>query len=234
MKAIELVVFDMAGTTVEDGGQVGDAFRGALAEHGIAVDDGALLAWRGASKRDVLRHFVEGQFGHGNADNARRIELAYAAFRERLERSYAEGGVRVVAGAEETFTWLRERGIQVALTTGFYRQVTDIILRALGWQPGGIIDASVCSDEVARGRPAPYMIFRTMEATGVVDVGGVIKVGDTALDLQAGTNAGVRGVVGVLSGSQTVDQLGRVAHTHLISSVADLPALAESTFWRES
>jgi phosphonatase-like hydrolase len=233
MMAIDLVVFDMAGTTVEDRGQVPDAFRGALTDQGIAVDDGALQAWRGASKREVLSHFVEGQFGHDDADNARRIELAYAAFRRRLERSYAEGGVRAVVGAEETFAWLRERGIQVALTTGFYRKVTDTILRALGWQPGVTIAASVCSDEVTRGRPAPYMIFRAMEATGVVAVSRVIKVGDTALDLQAGTNAGVRGVVGVLSGSQTVDQLGRVAHTHVIGSVADLPALVESAFQGE-
>ena len=36
MRAIDLVVFDMAGTTVEDGGQVRDAFRGALADQGIA------------------------------------------------------------------------------------------------------------------------------------------------------------------------------------------------------
>ncbi len=230
MRAIDLVVFDMAGTTVEDGGQVRDAFRGALADQGVAIDEKALQVWRGASKREVLRHFVEKQFGHDAADNARRIELAYAAFRQRLERSYAEGGVWAVAGAEVTFSWLHERGIQVALTTGFYRKVTDTILRALGWHLGGIVDASVCSDEVARGRPAPYMIFRAMEVTGVIGVSRVIKVGDTAFDLQAGTNAGVRGVVGVLSGSQTVDQLGRVAHTHLIGSVADLPALVESAF----
>ena len=233
MRAINLMVFDMVGTTVEDGGQVRDAFRGALADQGIAIDEAALQAWRGASKREVLRHFVERQFGRDDAENARRIELAYAAFCQRLERSYAEGGVRAVAGAGATFAWLREQGVQVALTTGFYRQVTDILLQALGWQPGGIVDASVCSDEVVQGRPAPYMIFRAMEATGVVDVRQVIKVGDTALDLQAGTNAGLRGVVGVLSGSQTVAQLGRVAHTHLIDSVADLPALVESAFWDE-
>jgi phosphonatase-like hydrolase len=230
MRAIDLVVFDMAGTTVEDEGQVRDAFRGALAEQGIALDDGALQAWRGASKREALRHLIEGRFGRDDADNARRVELAYGAFRQRLERSYAEGGARAVAGSGATFAWLHERGIQVALTTGFYRQVTDILLRALGWQPGVDFDACVCSDEVARGRPAPYMIFRAMEATGVVDVRRVIVVGDTALDLQAGTNAGVRGVVGVLSGSQTVEQLGRVAHTHLIAGVADLPGLVESAF----
>jgi phosphonatase-like hydrolase len=230
MRVIDLVVFDMAGTTVEDEGQVGDAFRGALAEQGMALDDGALRAWRGASKREALRHLIEGQIGRDSADCAQRVELAYATFRRHLESAYTERGVRAVAGAETTFAWLRERGVQVALTTGFYRHVTDTILRALGWQLGVTIDASVCSDEVARGRPAPYMIFRAMEATGVIDVRRVIKVGDTALDLQAGTNAGLRGVIGVLSGSQTVNRLGLVAHTHLITNVGDLPTLVETAF----
>jgi phosphoglycolate phosphatase-like HAD superfamily hydrolase len=56
----------------------------------------------------------------------------------------------------------------------------------------------------------------------------VIKVGDTALDLQAGTNAGLRGVVGVLSGSQGVEKLGSVTHTHIIPSVSELPRLLET------
>jgi phosphoglycolate phosphatase-like HAD superfamily hydrolase len=64
-----------------------------------------------------------------------------------------------------------------------------------------------------------------MEATGVTDVRKVIKVGDTVLDLLAGANAGVRGVVGVLSGQQSIEQLGKVEHTQIIPSVADLPNL---------
>jgi phosphoglycolate phosphatase-like HAD superfamily hydrolase len=75
------------------------------------------------------------------------------------------------------------------------------------------------------------MIFAAMVNTGVTDVCRVIKVGDTVRDLQAGTNAGVRGIVGVLSGSQDVDRLGSAAHTHLIASVAALPALLESEFF---
>ena len=153
-----------------------------------------------------------------------RIEFTYADFRERLERRYANEGVRAVAGAERTFTWLRDRGVKIALTTGFYRKVTDIILRAIGWHEG-LTDASICSDDVPQGRPAPFMIFRAMEATRVTDVRRVVKVGDTALDLLAGANAGVRGVVGVLSGQQGIAQLGGVEHTHIISSVADLPGL---------
>jgi phosphoglycolate phosphatase-like HAD superfamily hydrolase len=69
-----------------------------------------------------------------------------------------------------------------------------------------------------------------MEATGVQDVRQVINVGDTPLDLQAGTNAGVRGVVGVLTGPHGEEHLKREPHTHIIPSVADLRALIEREF----
>jgi len=224
LNTLALVVFDMAGTTIEDSGQVVAAFTTALRVNQVPVTEDEIQSWRGASKREVLRHFVERQFGRDDPDNATRIERAYAEFRRCLERAYRTEGARAIDGADRTFAWLHEQGIKIALTTGFYRQVTDIILEAAGWGPDAV-DATVCSDEVSQGRPAPYMIFRAMELTGVIDVRRVVKVGDTALDLLAGTNAGARGVVGVLSGSQTIEQLGSVEHTHIIPSVADLPTL---------
>lgn len=188
-----------------------------------------LQAWRGASKLEVLGHFVERQFGPDEAENSERVEAAYASFRERLEHYYAQEGVRAMPGADAAFAWLRGQGIKVALTTGFYRQVTDIILEGAGWRRG-VIDASVSSDEVPQGRPAPFMIFQAMEATGVKDVRRVIKIGDTALDLLAGWNASVRGIVGVLSGSQSEKELQSAQPTHILPSVAALPELVESAF----
>jgi phosphonatase-like hydrolase len=90
---------------------------------------------------------------------------------------------------------------------------------------GDLINAVVCVDDVAQGRPAPYLIFRAMEISAVTSVHQVANVGDTALDLQAGQNAGVRYNLGVLSGAHTKEQLEREPHTHLLSSVAMLPAL---------
>jgi phosphonatase-like hydrolase len=226
MRKVDLVVFDMVGTTIEDRGEVITAFLVALHESGVPATEQELQVWRGASKREVLRAFVAQQFGPEDRANAARVERAYGAFRTQLEGRYLDDGAQPIAGVEATFGWLREQGTRIALTTGFYRAVTDIILQALGWNEGQI-DASVCSDEVVQGRPAPYMIFRAMEATAVQDVHRVIKVGDTALDLQAGTNAGVRGVVGVLSGSQGIAQLGSAAHTYILPSVAELPDLIQ-------
>ena len=80
-------------------------------------------------------------------------------------------------------------------------------------------------DEVAAGRPAPYMVFRAMERTKVIAVDAVLVAGDTAADLEAGTNAGAGAVVGVGTGGLSLAELARVRHTHLLPSVAELPAL---------
>ena len=72
------------------------------------------------------------------------------------------------------------------------------------------------------------MIFRPMEPTGVIDVGRVVVVGDTVLDLQAGADAGTRGIVGVPTGNHGVEQLGRVRHARIIPTVAELPAPIET------
>jgi phosphonatase-like hydrolase len=219
----------MAGTTIEDSGQVLDAFTGALSGNQIKVTPGELQQWRGASKRQVLRFFVERQFGPNDEENSARTQRTFADFRDRLKDNYTIHGARAIAGAETTFKWLGERGTKIVLTTGFDRTVADIILGKVGWHRA-LVDGTICSDEVPHGRPAPYMIFRAMEATGVTDVRRVAKVGDTAFDLMAGSNAGVLGIVGVLSGSQSLEHLGCVKHTHIISSVAELPMLFETEF----
>jgi phosphonatase-like hydrolase len=221
MQTVRLVVFDVAGTIIEDHGEVADAFQQALRKNGISIADGQLMEWRGASKREVIRHFVEEQFGTAS-DRGPLIEQTYAEFRVLLEGRYRQG-VTPISGAEATFKWLAKRKIKIATTTGFYREVNELILEQTGWR--GMIDAVVSSSDVRQGRPAPFMIFHAMEATGVTSVSEVVNVGDTPLDLQSGTNAGVTAVVGVLTGPVPKERLQREPHTHLIGSVADIPAL---------
>ncbi len=129
----------------------------------------------------------------------------------------------------EALAALRAAGVKVALTTGFARDVADPLLATLGWQEGDeLVDVMVCVDEVAAGRPAPYLIFRAMERTGTQRVDRVLAAGDTVVDLEAGTNAGAAAVVGVGTGKLSLEDLAVHPHTHLIDSVADLPALVGS------
>jgi len=219
MNDVELVVFDLAGTTVEDRGEVPGAFTDALASQGISVSPEQLRSVRGASKRQAILHFIT-----AGPQQKARAESVYASFREHLAQRYQSDGVRPVAGADTTFMSLRERGVRVAVNTGFDRETTVMLLDALGWG-GGFFDAVVCGDDVAQGRPAPYLIFHAMESAGASNVHRVANVGDTTLDLLAGHNAGVRWNVGVLSGAHERPQLEDAPHTHLLPSVAELLSL---------
>lgn len=228
MRKIKLIIFDIGGTIIEDNGEVLASFAAALAANGVIATDSELKEMKGSSKRAVIKKFVERQWGADQAGNEQRIRTAYEGFRTELESRFVNGGVRAISGADATFAWLRAHDIVCATTTGFYRQVTDAVLAAAGWK--NTFAANICSDDVTDGRPAPYMIFRAMEAARIDDVRGVLNIGDTPLDLQAGARAGVRGVVGVLSGVHKADRLLRESPSHLINTVADLPLLIEAHY----
>lgn len=218
LSAIQLVVSDMAGTTVQDSGEVARAFSAALADHSVEASAEQINAVRGASKREAIATLVMPKYG---AD-AERVEAVYVSFKNHLQRVFTREA-EPVAGAVECFAWLRERGIKLALNTGFDRDITRMLIDALHWRD--VANAVICGDDVPLGRPAPYMIFRAMEATATVDVHHVLNVGDTVSDLQAARNAGVAVSVGVLSGAHRREQLEREPHTCLIDSIADLPGL---------
>jgi phosphonatase-like hydrolase len=221
---IQLVVFDIGGTTMVDNGQVPRAFEEVVRRHGIAMAPAEVAQWRGASKREAVAHFVRRHYGADDAQNAARMTQIYGDFKDHLRHTFAAEGVQAIAGAAETFAWLHARHIQCALTSGFDRDIVQLILEALHWDQG-VIDATVSGDEVRQGRPAPYMIFRAMEQCGVLPVQAVANAGDTVLDMQSGRNAGVALNVAVLSGAHARDKLAASPHTHILDSVADLPRI---------
>ena len=227
--SISLAVFDIAGTLMEDTGVLARSFLQAFEVSGIPASEAEIQQLRGAAKRDVIRHFAVKHLGQGSPQIEEKVDRAYSTFRRLLEENYREEDIKPVAGAEDTLRWLRDREILIATTTGFYRQVRDLILEKLEWD-GSFFDCNVCSDDAPRGRPAPYMIFECMGRLRVSDVHKVIAIGDTPLDLQAGCNAGCGGVIGVLSGSHGIETLGITRHTHIIPSVASLPMLMEKEF----
>ncbi len=209
-----LVVFDLAGTTVEDRGQVPAAFTAALAAHGIVATPDQVTRVRGASKRQAIRTFVTNE---GDAS------LIYATFQQQLAARFQDAGVTGIDGAIGCFHALRAASIKIALTTGFDRDITALVVAALSWQH--VADTVVCGDDVASGRPAPDLILRAMAEAGVTDPNRVATVGDTTLDLEAGARAGVGWNIGVLSGAHGRDALSRAPHTHIIGSVAGLRPL---------
>ena len=177
--ALKLVVLDIGGTLIRDSGEVPAAMLGAFARKGITITPQEFSGWRGAAKRGMVQHFVE-QRGPQTGRPA-LIEAIYSDFTTTASKAYAH--VQPIAGAENVLKELQAMNLLLATTTGFDRGLTTQVLSHLGWQH--YFATSVTSDDVVDGRPAPYMIFRAMEAAHVNDVRAVLAIGDTVLDLQA-------------------------------------------------
>jgi phosphonatase-like hydrolase len=216
-------VFDVAGTTVRDRGEVPAAFAEALAGAGIRVDEREIAAWRGASKRDALTHLVaQHDESLSGPERAAKVAELYQRFRSGLTRRLESTSGLSMPEAVATFQRLKRAGIRIGLNSGFDRAIMDLILARVAW-PAGLLDVVVCGEDVARGRPAPDMIVQSMERVGVRDAGLVAVVGDTRLDLEAGANAGVRYRIGVLSGAHDRATLERAPCTHLVESIGAVP-----------
>ena len=223
---LRLIVLDVGGTIIQDHGDVPDALQSAFAKQDIKVGLDEITKWRGASKREVVRHFVSER---SKATGSKRDAIGDAIYKDFTAQAIeAYRNVPPIAGAEKAFQQLHEQGFLLASSTGFGREIAASIFQRLQWEK--YFAAMITSDDVAQGRPSPYMIFHAMEGARVASVAEVMTVGDTPLDLQAGANSGVRGVVGVLSGVGKKDQLERESHTDIVESVADLPSLIRSKY----
>ena len=225
MGQIKLVVLDVAGTTAKDDGLVVKAFQVAMEPTNPTPDQleemtQYVLDTMGQRKIDVFRHLCAGDEG-----------AAFEAH-ERFVTSYtdlvAEGELQEFAGVSDFFRKLSAMGIGIAITTGFPREILDPIIYSLHWDE--LIDVSVAASEVAEGRPAPDMIFKSIEIfneeTGAdIGVDQVAVAGDTESDIKAGLAAKVAVVLGVTSGAHTEAELRAAGATIVSSSVTELLTL---------
>jgi phosphoglycolate phosphatase len=215
---IRLVVLDMAGTTVADGGLVEEAFTAAARHMGEEPADmlDYVRATMGESKISVFRHLFGEETRAQDANKA--FEAAYAEL--------VDGGrVAALPGARETIETLKSQGRTVVLTTGFARATQDAILAALGWQD--LADLTLCpADAGGRGRPYPDLVLTAFLRTAVADdVRQTAVVGDTSYDMLSGVRAGAGLVAGVLTGAHDADALRAAGAGQVLDGVGQLPGV---------
>ena len=219
---IRLAVLDMAGTTVRDDGIVERCFEEALGDMGITVADARWPTFldvvhetMGRRKIDVFR----GLFG--DEEEAQR---GNAAFETAIMARIGRGEIEALPGAVDAIAELRARDVKVCLTTGFSGETQQALVDHLGWSD--LVDLTLSPGGASgRGRPYPDLVLNAVLRMRIDDVRAVAVAGDTANDLLSGWRAGASIVAGVLTGAHSSAELAEAPHTHILPSVADLPAV---------
>jgi phosphonatase-like hydrolase len=228
MSAIQLVVFDIAGTTVRDKGNVAEAFITAFKEYGLTIPVAEVKKVMGFRKMDAIVLLL-GKFASGRKSDEDLADRIHTRFIDKMIEFYMnDETLAPLPHAEAVFRALKKQGIRVALNTGFTRSITDTILHRLRWDDRSpLIDQVICSDEVANGRPHADMIDVLMEDLGIESPAQVLKVGDTEVDVEEGRNAGCGRVVSVTTGAYTREQLQAYGPDFIIDDLQELLPIIE-------
>lgn len=250
---IRAVVHDWAGTVVDFGSRApATVFVELFRRHDVTVTEEQAREPMGRHKRDHIRALAamaplarQWERVHGRPFAEADAEALYAEFIP-LQMGELGAHAGLIPGALEALQALRQRGIAIGSSTGYTRQMMEIVLAESARQ-GYVPDACVCADEVAAGRPAPWLAFRNAERLGVYPMAAIVKVGDTVADVEEGLNAGMWSIGVTRTGNEVglgeaevaaleperLDALLDRARQRLLSagahyvveSIADVPAL---------
>jgi phosphonatase-like hydrolase len=218
---IQLVVFDMAGTTVNEQNVVYKTVHRAIERAGYEVSPDTVLRYAAGKEklqaiRDVLEHTEGGPITNDDA-----LEI-HRDFEQMLDTAYATLEPLPMPDAEEVFEALRGLGVKIALNTGYKRSVATGLLDRLGWKEGIQYDLLITADDVTKSRPHPDMIFFAMNHFGIENAADVAKIGDSIADIEEGRNAGCGIAAGITTGAQTLEQLLLGRPTHVFEGLRDI------------
>jgi phosphonatase-like hydrolase len=217
---IKMVVFDMAGTTINENNLVYKTLRKAINEAGFNVTLEEVLAeGAGKEKKQAIRSVLKVFAGVTDEELTGQI---YNNFMAQLTEAYTTADIVPQTNAPELFAALKKLGIYSVLNTGYDRLTAQSIINKLGWQEGVDFDGLVTATDVGKNRPDPDMIYFAMNKFGVLSSAGVVKVGDSIIDIQEGQNAGCGLSIGITTGAHTVEQLLSAKPDSVIDDLIDL------------
>lgn len=253
---IRLVVLDLAGTVVDYGSRAPlVAFLELFQRHGIELDEEEARGPMGMHKRSHIAALLElpriaglWQQAKGRLPNEADLEGLYQEF-QPLQLELLPRHAELIPGTIEAVAELRRLGCRIAATTGYSREMADVVLRETARQ-GFTPDVAFTGSEVPEGRPAPWLAVACAQALGIYPLAAALKAGDTVVDVEAGRNAGMWSIGIAATGNlvglsqtafaelpeterrQRLDTARRRLHearAHaVLDSVAELPAWVET------
>lgn len=194
---VHTVVVDQAGTAVDHGslGPVG-VFQHVFRERGVEVTLAEAREPMGVHKREHIRRVTamprvrEAWIAvHGGPPTEADIDAMYAAATP-AQIAVLPDFSAPIPGALDAIADLQRRGIHVGGTTGYNREMLDV-LEAAAWSRHGYrLPVMMSAAEVPAGRPHPYLCWAVATRFGAPATWTCVKVGDTVVDVEAGVRAG--------------------------------------------
>lgn len=220
-----MVVFDMAGTTVNEDNLVYKTLRNAINTAGFSFSlDEVLVQGAGKEKRQAIRSVLSTYAGINDEALTSKI---FDQFMVELREAYEREEILPQPNATVVFSALKEKNILTVLNTGYDRATASSIIEKLGWKEGTEFDALVTASDVPGNRPEPDMINYAMNQFHIVDRNTVVKVGDSTIDIEEGQNAGCRLSIGITTGAHTNAQLLTAHPDHIINDLIELLPLID-------
>ena len=205
---LRAVVLDWAGTTVDFGCMAPVAtFMQAFEESGVPITVEEARAPMGTPKWRHIQAIIQAdavrarwQEAHGKTPDDADVDALYERFLP-LQVQTVEQNSGLIPGVVEAIAALRERGLSIASTTGYPREVMEVVLRVAkeqGYEP----DVTICAGDTPTGRPGPFMALQALIKLSISPVQSVVKIGDTAVDIEEGLNGGMWSVGVAVTGNE--------------------------------
>jgi phosphonatase-like hydrolase len=218
MNTIEMAIFDMAGTTVDEDLVVYKTLYQILRRRNYEFNfEEVMYISAGKEKKMAIDELFDGI----EVDELVKKSI-YDEFSKELNQLYQNMIVKEQKGASEIFAYLRNKNIKVILNTGYDRLTAEKLLESLGWKIGETIDDLITSDDVKRGRPNPDMILLAQRKHGIQNPFMIAKIGDTTYDVEEGIYAGCIYNFAVLTGAHSMEILEKAMPYAILNDLTEL------------
>ncbi|WP_160139038.1 HAD-IA family hydrolase [Chryseobacterium sp. c4a] len=217
MKNIELLVLDMAGTTVDEDNVVYKTVTEAVNEHGYEVTlEQVLITCAGMEKLEAITSLLKEI--NGNEADAPTI---FENFSRKLKNAYQNLEVKPINGTEDFLLKMKAQHKKVVLNTGYTSEIAQQLLDKLQWKENVHFDALITADDVSESRPSPEMIHLAMKKFNIQEPEKVLKAGDSVIDIEEGKNAGCGLTIAVLSGAQNRTELEKAEPDYIFNTISE-------------
>jgi phosphonoacetaldehyde hydrolase len=256
---LKACILDWSGTTA-DKYVIAPAvvFRDVFHKHGVPITMAEARLPMGLRKDLHIAEILQipevaerWELKHGVPPNEKDVEKMFADFVPLQLACLPDYSTLIYGTKQAVYELRRKYNLKIGMTTGFTREMVDVLLketRAQGYSP----DCAVAGDDVIHGaRPGPFMVYKNLDILDISPIQSVVKVDDTIGGIGEGLAAGCW-TIGVSRYSNYMDvdsleherslsmeelearnkksrEILQSAGAHyVVDTIADVPAVVES------